>query len=129
MREWKFPPQAERELKGLVAHFKDRSVFVVFQERDALYVKRVLDISPTVMSSLSELNTLISMMRASELIISMRLHGIILGYLLGKEVIGISYSHKVKGFCEDKGIRLIELDEIGLLGEMIEGHRKGGWVR
>ncbi len=113
-RNWQVKPDVASLLRETVRSLKGHSDVVVFQEGDSKAVKGYLipeDVPVYTFRYVDELNGLLAMMNNS-LVISMRLHGIILAFKLHRPIIALSYSPKVKAFCEDKGIKWFELSDI-----------------
>jgi polysaccharide pyruvyl transferase CsaB len=98
-------------IKKLSSEFESLKIkVIVFQEDDV----ESLSVFYSGVSYLGKgaIFDVIKLLQSSKLVISNRLHGIILSYLNEIDVIGISIDPKIEGFCKDKSIKFVsEFDD------------------
>ena len=114
LRSWNLPRESFEILRETIMGFKPYSEFLAFQKED-LRMYSDLGLKPEEVFVYTDgplkLREVIRKLQDAELIVSMRLHGLIFAYLLSKKAIGLSYSPKVSWFAEDKGIDYVEIHE------------------
>ncbi|MEN3015169.1 MAG: polysaccharide pyruvyl transferase family protein [bacterium] len=107
-----------QKLSDLITKIRDqyKVKIIVFQENDLYDLKEYFQDAEYLGEG--KVLEIIKLIESSKLVISNRLHGIVLSNLLGVKCIGINIDSKIRGFCLDKNIECLDckdLDNLALL--------------
>ena len=123
LREYNFPPEKlEEVIKFTNKIAKRHNLFLLATEDDSLILQKILEKDRgrgIKIVDFEDHNDYLKFLRKLDVVVSMRLHFLIVSVAYGNRCIGLSYDPKVESFCKNfqqPYLKMADVSESGLMG-------------